>query len=443
MPDAPSTGASIYISAMTRDSIAAGCVALAIVSAPGAILGQGWSAAAQAITVVSRATPTAARQSLTEAYLAQPMIMAHGALGPLRAAGTMNLEGLTLDRGELTLGAHGEGYVDRRHPHAYLHEAVLGIVGSVAQSRTSMFVGRGFVPFGSDDPMARPFEKYPLNHHLAQVLERLVAVAAVAVRTATLEAATFNGDEPTSPGSSPQFGRFGDSWALRLTWRPRSTLELAGSVARVRSPEVAIGHGLNHDKKGVLARYETTGAQTSRYAMVEWLRTDERADGYRAPYWSWLAELAECRGGFTSAVRVERTDRPEEERLVDPFRTPHPHHDFSNLGVTRWSTLTAAVFIPSITLWRARLRPFGEISVGRPRMLDRRAIFSPEAFYGSTHLWIGSVGARLRIGASHDRMGRYGVALPPTTQMTHEMPGTQDHAAHAMVQPAAANRCKE
>src|SRR4051812_40756377 len=85
---------------------------------------------AQAIPLVTRADPTAGRRSLTEGYLTQPLVMAHAVAGMFRAAATVNVEGLTLRRGELTTGAYGEGYVDRRHPHAWIHEIMLGAVRS-------------------------------------------------------------------------------------------------------------------------------------------------------------------------------------------------------------------------------------------------------------------------------------------------------------------------
>ena len=143
------------------------------------VFAQEGSAMIQAIPLVTRAAPTATRSTLTEAYLTQPMVMAHASWRWLRATGTLDLEGLTLQRGELSTGGYGEGYVDRRHPHSYAHEALLGAEGSTANWHTSLFAGRGFAPFGSDDPMVRPFEKYPLNHHLAQILERLVTIVGV------------------------------------------------------------------------------------------------------------------------------------------------------------------------------------------------------------------------------------------------------------------------
>ena len=121
---------------------------------------------------------------LTEGYLPRRWRWAGASLlaGHLRLDATLNAEGLTMERGELSTGAFGEGYVDRRHPHTYLHEAVasglgaLGPLDVLAQRRDA-----GSPPFGTDDPMVRPFEKYPINHHLAQILERAMVTGAVRV----------------------------------------------------------------------------------------------------------------------------------------------------------------------------------------------------------------------------------------------------------------------
>src|SRR4051794_17685163 len=81
---------------------------------------------AQMIPVVTRADPTATKSALTEAYLTQPVVMSHAEFGMLRGVATLNFEGLTLQRGELSTGGYGEGYVDRRHPHSYVHELLAG-----------------------------------------------------------------------------------------------------------------------------------------------------------------------------------------------------------------------------------------------------------------------------------------------------------------------------
>ena len=51
--------------------------------------------------------------------------------------------------------------------------------------------------------MVRPFLRYPVNHHLAQILERAVAIAAVRAGPVLAEAGLFNGDEPERPGQWP------------------------------------------------------------------------------------------------------------------------------------------------------------------------------------------------------------------------------------------------
>ena len=254
--------------------------------------------------------------------------MAMGEWNWLRAVATLNLEGLTLKRGELSTGAYGEGFVDRRHPHTYAHELMAGAIAQYFGVQGSVFAGRGFVPFGSDDPMARPFEKYPVNHHLSQVLERLVAVAAVRRGPAILEVGTFNGDEPVSPSAAPQWHRFGDSFAARVTVLPIGGLELSASGASVKSPEVAAGSGLDQRKASVVSRFSRFTQTDWRYALVEWARTDERTEGRVTTRLStWLGEAAVCHDGFIGAARLEQTDRPEEEQLQDPFRTPRPPID--------------------------------------------------------------------------------------------------------------------
>lgn len=381
---------------------------------------------AQAVPLVTRADPTATRSALTEGYVTQPVVMAHAAWKALRAVSTLNFEGLTMDRGELVTGAYGEGYVDRRHPHAYIHELLAGVEfpheGSTRRLPfdVSLYAGRGFAPFGSDDPMMRPFEKYPVNHHLAQVLERVVAVAAVRYGPVIGEFGTFNGDEPTGPGAPPNWNRFGDSWSSRLTVLPIAHAEVSGSVAHVTSPEVRAGHGLNQVKSSLVARYDFhTALDSWRYALLEWEHTDER-DGSTTvnSLHSLLGEAAACRADVIVAARLERTDRPEEEPTADPFRTPRPPSDLSTLGVSRWTTLTLAVSSPAVRARFVSGRPFIEVArigVGAGTPVG---IFSADQRYGTDRLWMFSAGLRLRAGAMHDRMGRYGAALPEAVSST-------------------------
>jgi hypothetical protein len=137
---------------------------------------------AHGVLVYTNVDPIPGDRSLGEVRLVQPTIMAHGgtASNRLRMLATLNLEGLTIPDGELTPGAWGEGFVDRRHPHTYLHELMLTFDDLLGQAdgraRLSISAGKGFAPFGTDDPMSRPVLRYPVNHHLAQILERAVAM---------------------------------------------------------------------------------------------------------------------------------------------------------------------------------------------------------------------------------------------------------------------------
>ena len=401
----------------------------------------------QAIPIVTRADPTATRSALTEAYVTQPAAMAHAMWKAFQALTTINLEGLTLERGELTTGGYGEGFVDRRHPHAYMHELLAGIQESRSGVSASLFAGRGFAPFGSDDPMVRPFEKYPVNHHLAQVLERVIAVGAVRAGPVIGELGMFDGDEPTSPGSSPNFGRFGDSWASRLTVLPLDGAELSGSIARVASPEVRVGHGLDQRKASVVARFSRMSVDTWRYALVEWEHTDESTRGITTTRLSSvLGEGAYCRAGVIAAGRLERTDRPEEEPLADPFRTPRPSTDLSNLGVSRWTTLTLSLSSPPLRSGVLSGRPFVEVARARAGRGTPPGIFDPEARYGSSDMWMLTAGVRLRAGMMHDRMGRYGAAAPGPLGTTgrgaesETMPG-MPMGGMSMNQSAGGSRC--
>jgi hypothetical protein len=373
-----------------------------------------WMLGARAIGLITRADAGPAGIVHTEGYLTQPMVMAGGDpfSGHLFARLTLNLEGTTLERGELNLAGYGEGYVDRRHPHAYLHEAIGGARGSLGGFDLSIAGGKGFVPFGSEDPMMRPFVKYPVNHHLAQLLERLIVSGAVRRGRVTVEGATFNGDEPVAPGSAPNGSRFGDSWATRVTLNPLSGFEIQGSYASVEAPEDRFGRSLDHRKWHFGGRYDGNGRL--RYALLEWARTAELHGEIEAFHFvSTNAEATVAAGPVDVSLRVERTTRPEEERLLDPFRSVRPLTDVSVIGVTRWTTTTVAV---ERLLARAPVfgaSAFVEAEYLRPHEQVHPTVFVPRDFYRSQNLWMVSVGVRVAVGHQHHVMGRYGAAAPP------------------------------
>jgi hypothetical protein len=370
---------------------------------------------AQLIPLVTRANPSAGGTDHTQALLTQALLMARAGLWHERALVdlTLNGEGLTMPNGELNTGAYGEGFVDRRHPHTYVHELMLTGKGNAGALSYSASLGRGFAAFGTDDPMMRPLVKYPINHHLSQILERGTLIGALRLGPAILEGASFGGDEPTHPSAFPNLRRFGDSWSVRATLLPRAHTELQASYARVASPEERDGHGLDQRKHSVSAR--ATDASGSRYLLAEWSRTVERDHARDLSVFGFESALVEgsLSGRLgTAALRLEQTDRPEEDRLADPFRTPNPHADLSINGITRWRVVTAQFAAPAVTRGVLHGFPFVELARLNAHPRDARSFFTPERLYGTSRFWMVTAGIRLRAGQAHDRMGRYGVSLP-------------------------------
>jgi hypothetical protein len=386
------------------------------------------SVGAQATGVVTHAAPAIGGRDLTEGYLTQPIIMAE--LGLLRHAlgvkATIDFEGQTLKRGELNAGIVGEGYIDRRHPHTYLHELVATAEHALGATDASLTAGKGFAPFGTDDPMSRPFEKYPVNHHLAQILERAIAIGAIRGGPLVLEAGLFNGDEPEGPGDVPNRKRYWDSWSSRVTYVPFRQTEMQASYARVKSPENAAGGGADQRKQSASIRLEDP--QHSGYALVEWARTGEYVGAERTfVFTSVLAETWTRYGALNGALRIERTQRPDEQRLLDPFRIPLPATDLSIAGRSEWTTVTARIAY-TISVDSFAFEPFTEVARAHVSETLNPSGFDPRAFYGSDRLWSVSFGAKLSLGMSHMRMGRYGAAITGVqkSKMSGEkMPGMQ------------------
>ena len=374
---------------------------------------------AQAIGVVTRVSPALHDRNLTEGYLTQPAVMveANPWRDLLSLKATVNFEGATIKRGELTPGIYGEGYIDRRHPHTYLHELMLVSMkrfGGDRSNALSVAIGKGFAPFGTDDPMSRPFEKYPINHHLSQILERAVAIAAIRVHDFAMEASSFNGDEPTGPGDTPNRNRYWDSWSGRATYAPWQQTEFQASYARVKSPENPAGGGADQRKKSASVRLED--AQHSGYALFEWARTDDYAGSTPTfSYTSWLAETWAKYDRVNAGLRMESTERPDEQRLLNEFRAPVPPTDLSISGRSRWTiiTLRAAVSLPPFV--SLQLDPFVEAARARVSPTLRPSGFDPGSFYGSSTIWSVSAGLKMSFGMPHMRMGRYGAAVGEST----------------------------
>jgi hypothetical protein len=256
--------------------------------------------------------------SLGEVRVVQPILGIRADAGRLRLVGMLDLEGLTIPGGELALGNWGEGFIDRRHPHTYLHELVLSVndvLGRVdGRARLSLSAGKGFAPFGTDDPMVRPFLRFPVNHHLSQILERAAVIAAWRTAPGSAEVGVFNGDEPERPGQWPRIGgRFGDSWAARIGVTPAPGLEVQVSHAKVHSPEHRPGAGTDQRKWSLSLQWARVLGRHPVSGLLEWAHTSEAA-GFFA-FSSLLGEGAWTLGRHRLQYRFERTDRPEEERI--------------------------------------------------------------------------------------------------------------------------------
>lgn len=373
---------------------------------------------ANLVPVLISADPIPGGAVLTEGRIVQPMAgLRASALGDrLAFHGQFNGEGFTIESGELALGNWGEGFIDRRHPHTYFHEAML--VGKLRGVNwgAGAGAGKGFVPFGTDDPMSRPPVRYPVNHHWSQVLERAVLLGQVRYGWLMLEGALFNGDEPENPSSWPNLERFGDSWSLRGTVQPGAGLEFQLSRASVLSPEHRAGAGLGQEKWSTSVRAEGTLGTRPAYGLVEWARTDEASGAFR--FESWLGEGAIVLGRARPYMRLESTVRPEEER-TSAFRSRRPHLENSLLGASRWTAFTGGVAVELLRAdERFSIAPLVEGTLGHIGK-HGAGLFQVADWYAHPDFWTLTIGVRAGYGMKRHRMGRYGLAETTTSHGVH------------------------
>ena len=387
--------------------------------------GGGWMALgmAQAFPAVTIALPGEDNTPLDKAgvYVTQPALMFNIEAPQSRIVlrSTINLEGLTQPNGELTFGGWGEGFIDKRHPHTYLHEVMLSFNSGDENRGWSVSAGKGFAPYGTDDPMMRPVMKYPTNHHLSQILERWTLSGAWTRAGWSVEAGVFGGNEPTSPTDLSNIESFGNSWSARITRRMGEGVmgawpwELAASFGRVQEEhdaETTITNLYN-----VALRHEQDHGDVHLYGLIEASLSDpDHGDGY----YSVLAESSLQRGRHKPYARVEFATRPEYARAGAPgtqdfFRYDHDEHA---IGSTRWLIATAGYGVTVNTLPFA-IRPFVE---GQFNKVDSESgSVSPTVLYGRTSFWTLSAGFRVFLGGDPMRMGAYGVLDPMT--MMHRM----------------------
>ena len=398
-------------------------------------VGRGWQVMgmAQVFPTMTAASARTERSLLSEAgiYATQPAAMFNlaspGARFVLRT--TLNFEELTQENGELTYGGWGEGFIDARHPHTLLHEAMLtASFWNIGGGALSVSAGKGFAPYGTDDPMGRPALKFPTNHHLSQVLERFTVNGSYLWKGWGFEGGIFGGAEPEGAYDFSNIESFGDSWSARLSKRfggfgPSAEWELSTSFASI--DEEHHGKALTTELVNGAVRHAQAYGIGRVYALAEASRSNpETGRGH----WSVLGEtrLETGRGWkHQPYLRVEYATRPEYERQGEPgtpefFRYEHGAHE---IGATRWLINTLGYGYETSSL-PVSVRPFVELQHNLVRA--ERGDIDPRAMYGSRSFWSISAGARLFFGGGAMRMGNYGALDPMTAAMR---PGA-NHGGH-------------
>jgi len=393
----------------------------------GISLGGDWylTGMAQAFPVVTIGAPGHEDSPLHETgwYVTQPAIMTHleGLGRRLVLHTTLNFEGMVQDRGELSFGGWGEGYIDKRHPHTLLHEAMLSYnLFDVRGSQLSISAGKGFAPFGTPDPMSRPGLKYPTNHHLSQILERWTVNAVWRKDRWSVEAGVFGGEEPSGPYDFSNIESFGDSWSARVARRwggeDGSTAQWEASASIASVTEIA--HTTSSETTwlwNAALRPAITIGGSHVYALIE------ASASYLTDHTDFFSVLAEARydhAGHQPYVRVEYASRPEYEREATSGSGFFRYHDHEDpLGSTRW-LITTAAYAYEVTGTPWSIRPFVEAQYNQVR--GDRGPVSATDLYGTTSFWALSIGARIFLIGGPMKMGTYGV-LDPMTQMDRRM----------------------
>ncbi|HUF13076.1 MAG TPA: hypothetical protein VMN78_08255 [Longimicrobiales bacterium] len=400
-------------------------------------LGGGWMAIgmAQVFPAVTTSLPADDGTPLnrTGLYLTQPAVMLNLESPQSRVSfrTTLNLEGLTQPDGELTFGGWGEGYLDKRHPHTLLHEALLSVnVWARDSGGFSLSAGKGFAPYGTDDPMSRPVLKYPTNHHLSQILERWTLNAVYSSPRWSVEAGVFGGNEPTGPWDMSNIESFANSASARVARRFGTGAmgiwewELSGSYGYV--VEEHDGAETTTQLYNAALRHEHDHTFGRVYYLTEAsLSEPEHHDGY----WSVLGEASLMQGPHNPYGRVEYATRPEYPRegapgTADFFRYDH---DDEPIGATRWLTLVAGYGVTATSLPYS-VRPFAEVQWNH--VSEEEGGIDPEALFGRSSFFTLSAGVRLFLGGEPMRMGSYGVLDSMTLMHRMQMGEAPAHAAH-------------
>lgn len=392
-------------------------------------LGGGWSlmGMAQLFPIGTWGAPfdDGSPVNVSDFYLTQPAAMINlespGSRLVLRT--TLNFEGETQREGEYTFGGWGEGYLDKRHPHTFLHELMLSWnVWAAPDGALSISAGKGFAPYGTDDPMSRPVVKYPTNHHLSQILERWTLNGIYLHRSGlSLEAGLFGGAEPESPSDLSNIESFGDSWSARVAQRFGGNGTGAPWEVSASYGHVAESH---HGSKEVTELYNAAVRRVGSYdfgriyGLGEISKSEpETGEGF----WSLLGEARLEWGRHRPYYRAEFSTRPEYPRQGPPgsdefYRYDHGAHA---VGASRWQIHTMGYEIEARTR-RLIARPFVEAQYNR--VSHERGDFDPIVNFGNDRFWSVSAGFKIFLGGDAMRMGSYGV-LDPMSETMHGASG--------------------
>jgi hypothetical protein len=369
----------------------------------------------------------------TEFRVEQPMLTLGGEAfdGHLVITSSFSLERLTGDEGALAIGAWGGEFYDRTHPHDYLHEAIVALVGDAGSGgrvgHVAIAAGKGIAPFGSDPAMMRPAIKPPVNEHWTEVADRLLATASARMPEFGLEVAVFDkGAAGTSDASAAEDSSGhnhticiltcadrGISGSARLTIWPVHGLEIRGSVATL------VGGGHHAGPSGTDQRQWNVSARVARPAASGHLTilTEIGQAQLDQSFRTLLAEAEWSSGNRRHRFyyRFERSDRPDGPRSADGQRVV-ADSQLVPVGITRWTVHTAGygfAFRPS----RLLIEPVVEASFGRVASVGTTFV-DLEQLYGRRSVWSFLAGLRIRLGGAH-AMGRYGAFSVSGTEHRH------------------------
>lgn len=140
-----------------------------------------------------------------------------------------------------------EPLIDRQHPHDLISELAAGISHSF-NNKTDAYVYVGFPgepaigpPAFMHRPSALILSTSPIGHHWQDATHILFGVATAGFRynKVKFEGSWFTGREPDEDRYSFDEPRF-DSWSVRTSVLPSSSLALQGSFGYLKSPEVHV-----------------------------------------------------------------------------------------------------------------------------------------------------------------------------------------------------------